>query len=98
MTTKTKTAAKHTPGPWRVATFDDQLEVIRDFAQSICSMCRTDGGANARLIAAAPELAEACRRLTKAQPCNCRSVKVVAGPDAVCDSCFGLAALEKAGI
>ena len=59
MTDKTK--ASHTPGPWKYvkshAVIDSDDWEICDF-----SSCSTEEGhANARLIAAAPDLLEACK-------------------------------------
>jgi len=42
------------------------------------------------------ELLEACKRLVRGLPCNCRNVKAVAGDSAQCDACFGRAAIAKA--
>ena len=54
---------KHTQEPWRVGTFGGQLEVIHDSAKSICSVCPVNGLANARLIAAAPDLLAALKAI-----------------------------------
>ena len=56
---------KHTPGPWE--SLDDCVRVDRpsdpDHHMMVCSIpgFLTGNKANARLIAAAPELVEACR-------------------------------------
>jgi hypothetical protein len=47
--------AKHTPGPWRV-------EIIGTFGYTVVGPAKEQSEANAHLIAAAPELLEACRR------------------------------------
>lgn len=61
--------SKHTPGPWFVHVPRTLPEVIaRKGAVTICK-CRNgslnDGLANARLIAAAPELYEALRKIDR---------------------------------
>lgn len=67
-------AGKHTPGPWTVDADDcDQvLEPISGFAihSTFCGMRFTpqERAANARLIAAAPELLEACKGLLANAP------------------------------
>lgn len=59
----------HTPGPWRVGitTDSDEIEVVSDARPYVCMALpgALDGvtEANARLIAAAPELLEAVERL-----------------------------------
>lgn len=57
--------AQHTPGPWKV--WNDRVwtnESLEDMKQ-ICSISgnRGDRDANARLIASAPELLEACKQV-----------------------------------
>lgn len=61
--------AKHTPGPWKVGGDDDDIVVMTGpfFVATIHENCNhgcTD--ANARLIAAAPDLLEALRASNKA--------------------------------
>jgi len=63
--------AKHTPGPWAVRTIDQSLATVetQDGEYNICTAAQLRGDdwqtehaerkANARLIAAAPELLEA---------------------------------------
>lgn len=58
---------RHTPGPWE-ARIGDTHTVIGAWGDSICGMQRNtcsrahaEQDANARLIAAAPELLEACK-------------------------------------
>jgi hypothetical protein len=64
--------SKHTPGPWNVGHEDEntgEIEVISDGRPYVCLVL--PGAidevtpANARLIAAAPELLEALQRLDK---------------------------------
>ncbi len=64
----------HTPGPWHVTTRQgsrDWAVVAKNERHEICQMfhdgseLNETGEANARLIAAAPELLEACKRAKK---------------------------------
>ena len=61
--------SKHTPGPWQVGHFDSNMICDSDGANRGCApIARVEGTAaerraNARLIAAAPELLEALRGL-----------------------------------
>lgn len=50
--------AKHTPGPWHVAN-GVQIRGAREQIAKVWMMRGGEGNANARLIAAAPELLEA---------------------------------------
>ena len=62
--------AGHTPGPWAVESFTDSYEVaVEESLVTIAAVRRFSGRerANARLIAAAPELLEACRWVEQAQ-------------------------------
>ena len=68
--------AKHTPGPWVVRTIDQSLATVetQDGEYIICNAAQlrwddwktehAERKANARLIAAAPELLEALQRLS----------------------------------
>jgi hypothetical protein len=63
-----KAQAKHTPGSW-YAQFTRRGATIRDATEGLAIAIikdRKDGPQNARLIAAAPELLEALRRLALA--------------------------------
>ena len=73
------TATKHTPGPWRYegaevwATAPMRFNLTTAGTPMIATLCKhedADGGfpveANARLIAAAPELLEALEEMVKA--------------------------------
>jgi hypothetical protein len=51
---------KHTPGPWHVAN-GVQIRSATDQIAKVWMMRNGEGQANARLIAAAPELAELVR-------------------------------------
>ena len=62
--------SKHTPGPWRIDEWGDIVAGLRDIAET--AHIWNDGGddtlpemrrANARLIAAAPDLLAACTAL-----------------------------------
>lgn len=60
--------ASPTPGPWRVGTSGDTHVIESKTGNWVCD-CEThsvkDAQANARLIAAAPELLEACKELAE---------------------------------
>jgi hypothetical protein len=68
---KTTTKAKHTPGPWQIEfggmEGDDYAVIGSKFAdRAICNLEPRDYvPANARLIAAAPELLEALQELLR---------------------------------
>ena len=51
----------HTPGPWTHASLMDGAGGIFAFEQRICEMVYKNHKANARLIAAAPDLLRAIR-------------------------------------
>lgn len=59
--------AKHTPGPWRAHCGQNSIDIQPDIAKVYIQAGRYDGSqskqrtANANLIAAAPELLEACK-------------------------------------
>jgi len=55
---------KHTPGPWRSTVNEWGASVVDNGEQFICYIGSesSEDRANARLIAAAPELLEACER------------------------------------
>lgn len=60
--------AEHTPGPWTVDTPPDDYLVIRSSeGRHICTSI--DCWANARLIAAAPEMFDALREATATLAC-----------------------------
>ncbi|WP_444859219.1 hypothetical protein [Serratia sp. (in: enterobacteria)] len=64
---------KGTPGPWELMKDDDELKVIQAGSlekgfgwKSYCNVCENvSGDANAKLIAAAPELLEALQETVK---------------------------------
>ena len=57
--------SKHTPGPWHVAN-GVQVRSEKDQLARVWMMRTGEGKANARLIAAAPELLEAIEELLSA--------------------------------
>lgn len=71
----TKQETKHTPGPWQAYNrvgnrIFNQWRVYSDCLNQPCAICKMDESltgdqevANARLIAAAPDLLEACKGL-----------------------------------
>ncbi len=75
MTTKATGSAKHTPGPWQYLEGENDLPVIRaqksrdkGYGVTVASVAvspfpAAERKANARLIAAAPELLEAAQSL-----------------------------------
>ncbi len=54
---------KHTPGPWKYIAWHGQHGVHDAMDNDVCETFGEDAEANARLIAAAPELLEALMRL-----------------------------------
>ena len=67
---------KHTPGPWKVEEYQNYFEIWPDRKSGAvqiiaathhweCEAWKNDDRANARLIAAAPELYDAIKRLFK---------------------------------
>lgn len=71
MTNAKETSSAHTAGTWRTQTTDDNRLVVYsvDAGVPLCLLPRNDGihaaehSANARLIAAAPDLLEACENV-----------------------------------
>ena len=55
----------YTPGPWKVQTFSAKTYMISTFQNGLIAQ-HVPGEANARLIAAAPELYEALENLLEA--------------------------------
>ena len=58
--------SKHTPGPWAYENYGGTVHVFLDNKEgtpSICKLVGNDKDANARLIAAAPELLGALEEL-----------------------------------
>ena len=57
--------SKHTPGPWKVSSSGNDIE--NAYGAGVCALYADESSeANARLIAAAPELLEALERLVAA--------------------------------
>lgn len=82
----------HSPGPWRIDDQDEML--IKSAAGNIVTMVHTGRPADARLVAAAPQMLELLRRLDKLTPqhpphgeCGC----------VVCDARHLLARLDGDG-
>ena len=59
---------KHTPGPWYSGKYIDRVTLSEesDGSDSICHVYQPSQRANARLIAASPELLAACVRVSDA--------------------------------
>lgn len=53
---------EHTPGPWEIESFGDMFEVVSEETTFTVARCTRE--ADARLIAAAPELLKALEKLT----------------------------------
>ena len=69
------TEVKHTPGPWKVTAHPPYNKVIASHGQgrqpvyfdvALCHLETDRAEANARLIAAAPDLLEACKAMLSA--------------------------------
>jgi len=61
---------KHTPGPWKIGLNPGPMVYTPDGTSQIAdargvAVTKDESKANARLIAAAPELLEACRNLSQ---------------------------------
>ncbi len=84
MATQTKEQVEHTKGPWRVTGTAQDFVVRNKGAIYVAGIGRAQGDgqpeANARLIAAAPELLEACRNA------QMRLVKIVKEYDVTPDA------------
>lgn len=56
---------KHTPGPWAVSKYNHRIKIIKELDAEVyvvvCYLKNNHAEANARLIAAAPDLLEAAR-------------------------------------
>lgn len=62
--------SNHTPGPWKIQEYDDAVIIENGFSGPVRELARVftinpvtsnEDHANARLIAAAPDLLESCR-------------------------------------
>ncbi len=56
---------KHTPGPWKYIAWHGQHGVHDAMDNDVCETFGEDAEANARLIAAAPELLEALEEIVE---------------------------------
>lgn len=100
---KTETPAQHTPGPWHQHTDGSKIYAsVRSAKGQIVADCgsRSDqiAQANARLIAAAPELLAALESVLGLIPDGDMDSHAIAcpGKDDGCGICFARAALAKA--
>ncbi len=72
---------KHTKGPWHTGgSFNDQPQITEESTGRTIALCyslgkpdrgTTEAEANAKLIAAAPELLEACEKVLSSINTNC---------------------------
>lgn len=102
----TTTHTQHTPGPWRTIQSTDGVVVLNESALAsgaasvvIVTPIRSEYEANARLIAAAPELLEALVHLVHACTANgvARCDSALANAKAVIAKANGNANLSSAG-
>jgi hypothetical protein len=75
-------APKHTPGPWRIRWLTNGWPVITSDAHDIADLRLNGNGlphveANARLIAAAPELLEAAIAVRHYLPMDCEEAMML---------------------
>lgn len=80
---------QHTPGPWRIWRDMDPKEPLSIVGPSedftcIVAMENTQAQANARLIAAAPELLDACKDALESLTCIVNPRKPRTGCDCYC--------------
>lgn len=90
--------SKHTSGPWKVSNSDNELSVVTGDDKYLISKIVGDDRipgcedqANARLIAAAPDLLEACKIWVHNEKCTCED-----GLGSDCPWCFTKQAIAKA--
>jgi hypothetical protein len=86
--------AKHTPGPWEIGDYDEELQAVRIRAGGFVPLTpavalaagldKPRAYSNARLIAAAPELLEALQGLLDCH--RCPGLHAVAGHCPWCDA------------
>lgn len=87
---------KHTPGPWKFSQVESHLGVWGANEYRVFSIHKgvVPGNADAALIAAAPDLLEACKLVAfSGAPCECRAES----ERAVCFHEVVRAAIAKAG-
>ena len=90
-------AGQHTPGPWDV--YGGEIGTAPDATLAVvCALSGNDGDneedANARLIAAAPDLLAALEALARWETCDLDAEQAAALMDEVCD--MARAAIAKA--
>lgn len=83
----------HTPGPLHVEFVDEAWEVVTESGTGIASVW--DKEADARLIAAAPDLLAACEAFVRLNVCERRGIGVYVDCGE-CPCCLMLAAITKA--
>jgi hypothetical protein len=94
------TTGTHTPGPWGIRPGicrndhpDTSADVHGPFGDFVANCgCHEQAIANARLIAAAPDLLEACRELRDGLAAAMRAIAICDGADAF------IAELKNAGV
>ena len=88
----------HTPGPWGVAVFKSGARSVTNqsghFVADVQGIGQDERNANARLIAAAPELLAACEQVVREVECHCRDYP--RSPAGSCPACVCRAAIAKA--
>jgi hypothetical protein len=70
--------SKHTPGPWRYSEAYGYIDSVNDTIVDLGDVRTETERANARLIAAAPELLAACKFLLT--QCNSAGLDTLGGP------------------
>jgi hypothetical protein len=103
--------SKHTPGPWTLSEFTNATNGEPWFrvhgAHTLLLEIRPDpdgymtgvNAANARLIAAAPDLLATLEMVQRFQICICKQLSIIAEKDSddpVCDYCKTEAVIAKA--
>lgn len=92
--------SKHTPGPW---TYQEGTSphfhgtvYTEETGDSVAVTYNDEDGANARLIAAAPELLEVLEFLNAGMECYCDSTPAVLDGHDKCAVCMAKEAIAKA--
>ena len=90
---------KHTPGPWRIEMKDNYMKLYMPASRLDGDVARGYvGEANARLIAAAPELLEACEALARlCERFGVNPVTVSGGPSSLDRARAAIAKAEGEG-
>lgn len=87
MNAKSPSTSKHTPGPWHIGMkpgpiiYGPQGEQVADLRAHL--LMPDESAANARLIAAAPELLEALKTMTDEYASSMRNAGVTHYPEAL---------------